>query len=339
MRAFTLPACLMLVILICPQTKAEDIVFMGKTMSPEKYDIWSPHAGPEQMKVYLAMVEELKAKRGDVKEGEEVLPYKPFTGRIIVQRLMADIGQQVGSDQPLLTYTFPPEEIQAERRKLSESEINSMEAGLARVTADQHRLNLQLEEFRHRVSTGTVSSQEITDKIREIEVVGMKLRAMRDSISFEKEMNRGELELAKAKYGPKTSSKHLPQEAYVRSPVNGYVLWSNPDLKSGAILEKQVQLFTVGRMDPLLIRALVHEMKLPNLHVGDEAAVTFASMPGKTYTARISRIAISADQSDAQMPSHYQVELTLPNPGIALKEGLRGQVTIAEPGTPSKEGS
>ncbi len=339
MRAFTLLTCLMLVTLICPQTRAEDIVFMGKTMSPEKYDIWSPHAGPEQMKVYQAMVDELKAKRGDVEGIEDELPYKPFTGKIIVQRLMADIGQQVGADQPLLTYTFPPEEIQAERRKLSETEINSMEAGLARVTADMHQLNLQLEEFRHRVSTGTVSSQQITDKVREIEVAGMKLRAMRDSINFEKEMNRGELELARAKYGPKTSSKHLPLEAYVRSPVNGYVLWSNPDLKAGAILDKQVQLFSVGRMDPILIRALVHEMKLPKLHVGDAAAVTFESMPGKTFTAHISRIAISADQSDAQMPSHYQVELTLPNPGIALKEGLRGQVTIAEPDTPPKGGS
>ena len=339
MRAFSLFACLVLSALTCSRSMAEDIVFMGKTYSPEKYEIWSPHASPEELKVFQAMADEIKSKRGDDKDADDGMLIKPFTGKMLVARLMVEIGQQVGSDQPLLTYSYPPEEIQAERRKLSQSDINALESGLSRVSADIGRLNLQLDEFRKRLATGTISEQDIKDKLREIEVARLKQKALQESISLEKEMSRGELELAKAKFGPKASSKHLPPEAYIRSPVKGYVLWTNPDLKAGMILNKKTQLFMVGSMDPLLIRALVHEIKLPKLHVGDAAEVTFESMPGKTFTARISRIAMSADQADVQMPSHFQVELTLPNPGVVLKEGLKGQVRVKEPDSPPQGGS
>lgn len=339
MRAFFLIASLVLIALSCSQSMAEDTVFVGKTYSPERYEVWSPHASPDEMKVFQAMADEIKSKRGDDKEDDDGFVIKPFTGKLVVQRIMVEIGQQVGSDQPLLTYSFPPEEIQAERRKLSQNEINSMEAGLSRVSTDITRLNIQLDEFRRRMPLGTISEQDVKDKIREIEIARLKERAMRESVNLEKEMNRGELELAKAKFGPKASFGHLPSEAYARSPVKGYVLWSNPDLKPGVILGKKTKLFIVGSMNPLLIRALVHEIKLPKLHVGDKAEVTFESMPGKTFTAIVSRIAMSADETDVQMPSHFQVELTLPNPGIVLKEGLKGQVRLTTPDVSPQGGS
>jgi len=339
MRAFLLTLLLVLLALPCSPSVAEDIVFVGKTYSPERYVIWSPHASPEEMKIFQAMADEIKAKRGDDSEETEDTLIKPFTGKMKILRVMASIGQQVGSEQPLLTYTFPPEEIQAERRKLSQSEINSLESGLIRVNADLYKLNLQLDEYRHRMSNGTISEQDVKDKIREIDVVRLKQRAMQDSINLEKEMNRGEMELAKAKFGPKTSAQHLPPEAYIRSPEKGYVLWTNPDLKPGAVLDKKTQLFVVGSMDPLLIRALVHEIKVPKLHVGDKAEVTFESLPGQTFTATISRIPMTADEAEVQMPSHFEVDLTLPNPGILLKEGLKGQVRVTVPDAPAKGGS
>lgn len=332
MRVPLLMVCPLLLALCCSPSVAEDIVFVGKTYSPEQYVIWSPHASPEEMKIFEATADDIKAKRGlDKEEDADVLPVKPFTGKMKVQRVLAEIGQQVVTEQPLLTYTFPPEEIQAERRKLSQSDINTLESGLSRINADLRVLNLQLDEFRHRMGNGTVSEQEMKDKIREIEVARLKQRAMQDSIQLEKEMSRGEMELAKAKFGPKASSKYLPPEAYIRSPEKGYVLWVNPELKPGTVLDKKTQMFIVGSMDPLLIRALVHEIKVPKLRVGDTAEVTFESLPGRTFTATISRIPMTADETEAQMPSHFEVDLTLPNPGIFLKEGLKGQLRVRVP--------
>ena len=100
------------------------------------------------------------------------------------------------------------------------------------------------------------------------------------------------------------------------------------------ILSKPTLLFRVGTIDPLVIRAKVHESIIPRLKEGDKATVTFESLPGQTFETSITFIALTADTSDVQFPSHFEVQLSLPNPGAKLKVGLRGDVSVTVPDGP-----
>lgn len=329
MRTFFLIAFLAVSLAAGP-VRAEVIQFIGKTSSPQKYEVWSPHSTDKEMDLWKKQDKEIKRKQGD----EASAPAKPFEGGMKIARILVDIGSRVEPEQTLMTYGFPLEDLLAQRRKLSQSDISSQESDLAKNQAKLNSAQRDLEEFRRRLAVGDSSPEEVRDQARLVEVLRLKQRAMQDNLNFEKEVLKGELELARAKYGPKASSAGLPNEAKLRSQESGYVLWVNPELKPGVTLTKKTKLFVLGGMDPLYIRALVHEIKIPRLRVGDKGTVTFESMPGQTYHAVISRIQLTADTSANQLPSHFEVELTLPNPGLKLKDGLRGQVRVEVPDGP-----
>jgi multidrug efflux pump subunit AcrA (membrane-fusion protein) len=331
-RTFCLAAlaALSAVLFIGKPAAAEVITFLGKTYSPDHMDVLSPHATPEELKVFDAMAKEVKAKRGEDAEP----PVKPFTGRMKVSKMMVEIGQRVDGDQRLLEYAFPPEDLLSEQRKLSQADLKSMEASLEGTRADIASMRKRLDETRMRHSRGMASDQELSDITKDLELARSKERLLDDNLRMEREMAKGELELAKAKFGPKASAHNIPGVSWITSPVTGYVLWVNPEVKPGVILTKKTKLFMVGSMDPILVRALVHEIQLAKLRVGDKATVAFDTLPGKTFEATVIRIQMTANQTDVQLPSHFEVELSLPNPGLTLKEGMRGQVAVQVPDGP-----
>lgn len=329
MRTFFLTVFFALALAAVP-VRAEVVEFIGKTSSPQKYEVWSPHATDKEMDLWNAQNKEVKRKQGEEAEA----PAKPFDGPMKITRVLAGIGSRVEPEQPLMTYEFPREDLQSERRKLSQSDITSQESELAKNRAKLETAERDLREFLRRLALGQSSAEEVREQSRLVEVLRLKQRAMQDSVNLDKEMLKGELELARAKFGPKASSASLPVIANLRSQESGYVLWVNPEVKPGVTLRKKTKLFVLGGMDPMFIRALVHEIKIPRLKVGDKATVTFESMPGEVHHAVISRIQFTADASENQLPSHFEVELTLPNPGMKLKDGLRGQVRVEVPDGP-----
>ena len=315
---------------ICAPALAEDVVFTGKTMSPDHTEVMSPHATETDLKVFDNMVKDLKARQGEDVEP----PVGPFKGRMKVTKVLADIGQQVKEEQALLEYAYPLEDLISERRKLSQVDLRSTEATLERLRADITDLRRKQEETRRRKDMGAASDQELTDLESEIRVDRLKEQVLDDRLRLERDMSAGDLELARAKFGLKTDSHHLPGTSWVTSPVSGYVLWTNPEVKPGVILTKSTKLFVVGPLDPILIRAWVYEKLVSRLRVGDKAQVAFPGVPGKTFQATVSRIPMTAIKFETQLPTQFEVELTLPNPGLLLKEGMRGQCTVSVPDGP-----
>jgi multidrug efflux pump subunit AcrA (membrane-fusion protein) len=309
---------------------AEEVVFTGKTFSPDHTEVLSPHATKAELKIFEDMSKELKARQGEDAEP----PVGPFTGRMKVTKVLADIGQKVNLEQVLLEYAYPLEDLISERRKLSQADLLSLDATLDRTRADIADLHHKLDEARMRKQMGAASDQEISDLVREIQVTTLKEQLQRDQLRMDRDQASGDLELAKAKFGLKTDEHHLPGMSWVTSPVAGYVLWVNPEVKPGVILTKSTKLFVVGPLDPILIRALVYEKLASRLRVGDKAEVTFQTLPGKTFEATISRIPMTGVQLDTQLPTDFEVELTLPNPDLKLKEGMRGQCKVTVPDGP-----
>jgi len=274
-----------------PSPDAQEIIFSGKLYSPLKLSVTLP---------YTAQVTDMTAT----------------------------IGQKVKKDDVLLKYEIPLETRMSEKRTLSLAGVKDLEHQAANIAKEIDKLRVKRKELEVMEKQNMATSQAVQQNSQEIEVLEKQRVAVQEKLVMEREQAQMRLDLAHDHFGPAASFTHLPKEGIVKAPVDGYVLMINPVLRKGVKLTRDTELLQVGLLDPLIIRAQVHEIEAQRLKLGDQAKVNFDSIPGKDYTATISRIPWSPLPTTLQQPSYYEIELTLPNPDLSLKEGLKGLVTI-----------
>ena len=68
------------------------------------------------------------------------------------------------------------------------------------------------------------------------------------------------------------------------APLDGYVVWVNPDIRVGAELKPEEPAFLIGNLDTMIIKAQVHELEAMRLQLGDQAEVQVVSLPDKKFT-------------------------------------------------------
>ena len=250
----------------------------------------------------------------------------PYTSQIM--NMPVSIGQKVKKDEVLATYEIPLETRMSEKRTLSLASVKDLEHQVATATKDNDKLRVKRKELEVMEKQNMATSQALAQNAQEIEVGEKQRVALQEKLTVEREQAQQRLELARERFGPKANFGTLPNEGIVKAPVDGYVLWINPELRKGVKLARDSELFQVGVLDPILIRAQVHEIEALRLKLGDQAKVAFDSIPGKEFTATVSRIPWAPLPTALQQPSYYEIELTLPNADYSLKEGLKAQVTI-----------
>jgi len=250
----------------------------------------------------------------------------PYTSQIM--SMPVAIGQKVKKDEILATFEIPLETRMSEKRALSLASVKDMEHQLATAGKDIDKLRMKRKELEVMEKQNMATSQALVQNAQEIDVLEKQRVALQEKLSSEREQAQQRLELARERFGPKANFNVLPSEGIVKSPTDGYILWINPELRKGVKLARDVDLFQVGTLDPILIRAQVHEIEALRLKLGDQAKVSFDSIPGKEFVATVSRIPWAPLPTALQQPSYYEIELTLPNADYSLKEGLKAQVTI-----------
>ncbi|WP_243362327.1 efflux RND transporter periplasmic adaptor subunit [Fundidesulfovibrio terrae] len=250
----------------------------------------------------------------------------PYTSQIM--SMPVAIGQKVKKDDVLATFEIPLETRMSEKRTLSLASVKDLEHQLATTARDIDKLRVKRKELEVMEKQNMATSQALAQNAQEIDVLEKQRVAQQEKLAVEKEQAQQRLDLARDRFGPKANFGSLPSEGIIKAPVDGYVLWINPELRKGVKLARETELFQVGVLDPILIRAQVHEIEALRLKLGDQAKVVFDSIPGKEFTATVSRIPWAPLPTALQQPSYYEIELTLPNADYALKEGLKAQVTI-----------
>jgi len=128
--------------------------------------------------------------------------------------------------------------------------------------------------------------------------------------------------------GTPLKSGQVPREGILRAPCNGYVIGVHPEMREGAELPPMPAAFTVGVMNPMLLRAQAFEIEALQVKIGQKAEVTLDALPGKKFQATVSRVAWSSVATGPDQPAYYEVELKVPNPDLDLKEGLKARVVL-----------
>jgi len=270
---------------------AQEITFAGKLYSPEKLSVTIPYAAK-------------------------------------ITSLTGTIGQHVKKGDTLATFEIPPETRMVEKRSLSLTEVKDIEQQLAAIARDTDKQKVRRQELQIMEKQNMATSQALAQNAEDLNVLDKQRTALQERLSLEKDLANERLALYRNRFGPSANFGNLPKDGIITAPIDGYVLWINSDMHNGVKLPANTEVFQVGTLDPLLIRAQVYELEALRLKVGDKAAVTFDTMPGKELTATVSRIPWTPLPSPIMQPSYYEIELTLPNPDYSLREGMKVMVHV-----------
>lgn len=252
--------------------------------------------------------------------------FLPYNAKIT--SLSGHIGQKVKRGEVLATYEIPLETRMDEKTKLSPANIKDLEHKLANADKEIDRFTAKARELEAMNQRNMASPQSIAMNAKEIDVFRKEKVSISEQLALARELLNDRVELAEDHFGKGAGIGKMPKDGIIKAPIDGFVMWMNPELRNGVKLAKEAELFQVGTLDPMIIRAQVHEIEAQKLKEGMAAVVTFDSLPGKKYAASVSRIPWAPIPAALQQPSYYDIELTIPNPNLELKEGLKGQIII-----------
>jgi HlyD family secretion protein len=83
-------------------------------------------------------------------------------------------------------------------------------------------------------------------------------------------------------------------------------------------------LFTLQRIDQMRVIVQVADRDVPYVDVGDAAVVELDALPGRSFSAKVSRLSQTEDPQTRMM----NVEIDVPNPSGRIHQGMYGRVRL-----------
>ncbi|UVT19672.1 MAG: efflux RND transporter periplasmic adaptor subunit [Nitrospira sp.] len=108
----------------------------------------------------------------------------------------------------------------------------------------------------------------------------------------------------------------------VYAPSSGIVM--KRDALPGKYVEPGTTLYEIADLSTVWISADIYESEVAATKVGQPATVTFAAYPGKTFPGKVAYVYPTLNTEARTV----RVRLEFPNPGLRLKPGMYGNVTL-----------
>jgi multidrug resistance efflux pump len=255
----------------------------------------------------------------------------PFKG--VIQELKIPCGQPVTEGTVLARYKLDKESVVQIRRRLSPSQISELEMRLAEMDRNITALGSKRNELKHLAAEKMAPAQSLAQVEQEIHLLENERASAQARLRQEKGFVEEDTALVRHQLSVPVQASQVPDSGSLVAPVAGHVIWVHPDLKTGAELPAGTPSFVIGVMDPMIMRAKVHEIEAMRLSLGDTAEISIESIPGRKVEGVISKISWSPGTPGLDEPSFYEVELTVANPGFGIRDGLKGEA-VMRTGTP-----
>jgi multidrug efflux pump subunit AcrA (membrane-fusion protein) len=250
----------------------------------------------------------------------------PFKG--IISSLRVHSGQRVEAEETLATYRLAPESRMMIQQRLSPPQLAEMESRLTTVQRNMVPLTSKQRELSQLVQKKLASTQALAQVNEELGFLVKEKATLQDRLKKERQLAQQDQAVLSNLLGTSLKSGQVPQEASLKAPCSGNIIFVNPDLRVGAELPPMPAAFQVGVMDPMLLRAQAFEIEALQVKIGQKADVTLDALPGRKFQATVNRVAWSSIATGPDQPAYYEVELTVPNPDLDLKEGLKARVVL-----------
>jgi multidrug efflux pump subunit AcrA (membrane-fusion protein) len=253
----------------------------------------------------------------------------PFKG--VITSLRVHSGQPVKAGDVLATYRLAPEARMSIQQRLSPPQLAEMETKLAEVQRNMVPLRNKQRELTQLVQKKLAPAQGLDQVNEELQFLVRQKATLQERQKKDRQLAKEDQEVLSSLAGTPLKPGQVPWEVSLKAPCSGYVVFVHPEMREGAELSPLPAAFQVGVMDPMLLRAQAFEMEALQVKIGQKADVTLDALPGRKFLATVSRVAWSSIATGPDQPAYYEVELTIPNPDLDLKEGLKARVVLRKP--------
>lgn len=119
-----------------------------------------------------------------------------------------------------------------------------------------------------------------------------------------------------------TAERKVKKTLHIHSPAEGVVV--KKDVIEGMYIEPSMVLYEIADLSTVWALADVFEYEIPYVREGQHATLTLGSIPGRQFTGRITYVYPYLDPKSRSV----KVRFEFPNPKLALKPEMYGDVTI-----------
>ena len=118
----------------------------------------------------------------------------------------------------------------------------------------------------------------------------------------------------------------IPRTLTINAPTGGVILSAN--VVQGAFIPASTELFKLADLSSLWVLGDVYEQDLPKIRVGQAAAVSLQSFPGRHFNSRVDFIYPRLDDQRKTV----KIRLRLANPGRMLRPGMTVKIALTGAG-------
>lgn len=112
----------------------------------------------------------------------------------------------------------------------------------------------------------------------------------------------------------------------IKSPIDGIVLSGDLQRSEGISLTIGQQLFEVAPLNQMVVEVAIADDQITHVQPGMPVDVHLAAFPAKTWEGKLERVHPRSEIRDEQ--NVFIGEVTLDNPDLALRPGMKGQATV-----------
>jgi len=249
------------------------------------------------------------------------LPFKAVITSVLVRS-----GESVAPGQALARFRLAPEAVLLIQQRLSPAQISDTAVKLAETERNLDAAAAKQQELAKLAVKKLASPQSLEQANHDLQQLTRERTELQTFLRQLRLSAQDDLAVLKSQLGNGVKPGEIPPEGILRAPIGGYIIWIQPELRQGALLEPTPGVFQVGVMDPMLVRAQAFEIEALQIKTGETAEINLESLPGRKFQGQVSRISWSSLTPGLDQPAYYDVELKVANPDMELKDGLKAQI-------------
>jgi len=250
----------------------------------------------------------------------------PFRGTIT--NMKAEAGQAVKKGDVLVQYRLFPDVAQQLNRQIAALQIKDLEVSVANIDKTLNTLETKRIEAKHLVDANMAPAINLSQIEKDIQYQRQARAATQEKLQYERQLAKEHSAYLQELLGGSLKPVGMTKDASLVSPIDGNVVAILPDARKGAEVAAGAPVMVIGVIDPMILRAQIHETDIVSISMGKKAEVTLESLPGRKFEATVTRMSLVPLVPGLEQPSYYEIELTVPNPDHVLREGFKGQVTF-----------
>ena len=248
----------------------------------------------------------------------------PFGG--VVDEVACEVGQAVTNGQPLVRYRLFPEAAQQLCRRLNPSHVADLDLQQMQTENRLAQAIRQGEEARRLAEQQLTSPAQVDLLQRETDALRKQAEALRARAALERRLAEEDAAMLTSLLATPLPPDVTPSQVWLTAPLAGRLISIDPRVAAGAEVLQFAPAVQVGVMDPMILRAQVHERDAVRLNPGAAARITALSLPGRTFAGTLRRVFWAPAEQGLEDPAYFEIEVEVANPDLSLKEGFQGRL-------------